>query len=68
MCENSISNSVPQGRLNLAQDASPGLNLKGDPVPEGRLKIGRNAILDNFQPSLRDLIMSHDLPRTSVLG
>jgi hypothetical protein len=37
-------------------------------VPEGRLKIGRHAILDNFQPSLRDLIMFHDLPRTNVLA
>ena len=59
---------VPQGRLNLAQDASPGLDLKGRPVPQGRLKIGRDAILDNLQPSLRDLIMLHDVPRTSVLG
>ncbi len=39
-----------------------------DPVPEGRLKIGRDAILDNLQPSLRDLIMFIDVPRTSVLG
>ena len=51
-------NSVPKGRLNLAQDASPGLDLKGRPVPQGRLKIGRDAILDNLQPSLRDLIIS----------
>jgi hypothetical protein len=48
---------VPQGRLNLAQDASPGLDLNGRPVPQGRLKIGHDAILDNFQPSQRDLIM-----------
>ena len=61
-------NSVPQGRLNLAQDASPGLDLKGRPVPQGRLEIGRDAILDNLQPSLRDLIMFRDVPRTSVLG
>ena len=59
---------VERGRLTLAQDASPGLDLKGRPVPKGRLKIGRDAILDNLQPSLRDLIMSHDVPRTSVLG
>jgi hypothetical protein len=26
-------NSVPQGRLNLAQDASPGLESKDDQVP-----------------------------------
>jgi hypothetical protein len=32
------------------------------------LRIGRNSILDNFQPSLRDLIIFHDVPRTSVLG
>jgi hypothetical protein len=37
-------------------------------VPEGRLKIGRDVILNNLQPSLRDSIMFHDLPRTSVLG
>jgi hypothetical protein len=39
-----------------------------NPVPQGRLKIGRDAILDNLQPSLRDSIMFHDVPRTSVLG
>jgi hypothetical protein len=42
--------------------------LKGRPVPQGRLEIGRDAILDNLQPSLRDSIMFHDVPRTSVLG
>ena len=61
-------NSVPQGRRNLAQDASPGLDLKARPVPQGRLKIGRDAILDTLQLSLRDSIMFHDVPRTSVLG
>jgi hypothetical protein len=61
-------NSVPQGRLNLAQDASPGLDLKGRPVPQGRLEIDRDAILENLQPSLRDLIMFDDVPRTIVLG
>ena len=30
--------------------------------------MGRDAILDNFQPSLRDSIMLHDVPRTGVLG
>ena len=54
VCENSDPNSVPEGRLNLAQDASPGLDLKGRSVPQGRLKMGRDAILDNLQPSLRD--------------
>ena len=56
-CENQdFTNLVPQGRLNLlnlAQDASPGLDLKGRPVPQGRLKIGLDEILDNLQPSLR---------------
>jgi hypothetical protein len=37
-------------------------------VPQGRLEMGRDAILDNLQPSLRDSIMLHDVPRTSVLG
>ena len=63
-----LPDSVPEGRLNLAQDASPGLDSKGRPVPKGRLEIGRDAFLDNLQPSLRDLIMFHDVPRTSVLG
>jgi hypothetical protein len=44
------------------------LDWKGRPVPQGRLKIGRDPILDNLQPSLRDSIMFHDVPRTSVLG
>jgi hypothetical protein len=37
-------------------------------VPQGRLKIGGHVILDNLQPSLRDSIILHDVPRTSVLG
>jgi hypothetical protein len=37
-------------------------------VPQGRLKIGRDAILNNLQPSLRDSIMFNHVPRTSVLG
>ena len=68
VCEPHFQNSVPQGRLNLAQDASPGLDLQGRPIPQGRLKIGRDAIMDSLQPSLRDSIMLHDIPRTSVLG
>jgi len=63
-----ITRLVPQGRLNLAQDASPGLDLQARPVPQGRLEIDRDEILENLQPSLRDLIMFHDVPRTSVLG
>jgi hypothetical protein len=30
--------------------------------------MGRDSILENLQPSLRDSIMLHDAPRTSVLG
>jgi hypothetical protein len=44
------------------------LDFAGRPVPQGRLKIGRDPILDNLQPSLRDSIMFHAVPRTSVLG
>ena len=55
-------NSVPEGRLNLAQDASPGLDLKGRSVPQGRLELGRHAILDILQASFRDLIMVQDVP------
>ena len=40
---------VPQGRLNLAQNASPGWDVKGDSVPQGRLKMSRETILENFQ-------------------
>jgi hypothetical protein len=32
------------------------------------MEIGRDEILENFEPSLRDLIMFHDVPRTNVLG
>jgi hypothetical protein len=39
-----------------------------DPVPQGRLEIDRDVILDDIQPSLRDLIMLIGVPRTSVLG
>jgi hypothetical protein len=49
------NSSVQQGRLNLAQDVSPGLNLKGRPVPKGRLEIRRDVILSILQPSLQDL-------------
>jgi hypothetical protein len=62
------SNSVPEGRLNVAQDVSPGLDLKNDPVPQGRLKMGRDTIRENLQPSLWDSIMFHFEPRTIVLG
>jgi hypothetical protein len=68
VCRNLIFKLSPGGRLNLAQDASPGLDLNGRPVPKGRLKIGLNEVLDNLQPSLRDLIIFHDVPRTRVLG
>jgi hypothetical protein len=36
-------NQVPKGRLNLAQDASPGFILEHDSVPKGRLKLCQNA-------------------------
>jgi hypothetical protein len=49
-----ITSLVPQGRLNLAQDASPGLDMQARPVPQGRLEMGRDEILGNLQPSLRD--------------
>jgi hypothetical protein len=35
------------------------LDSKGRRVPQGRLEIGRRALLDSLQPSLRDLIMFH---------
>jgi ATP-dependent phosphofructokinase / diphosphate-dependent phosphofructokinase len=40
------------------------LDLKERPVPQGRLKIGRDAILENLQPSLRDLIRKSWFSRT----
>jgi hypothetical protein len=38
------------------------VNSISNSIPQGRLKIGRVAILDNFQPSLRDSIMFHVYP------
>ncbi len=55
---------VPKGRLNLAQDASPGLDLNGRPSPAGTAEYGPRRIPP--QPSLRDSIMFLDVPRTSV--
>jgi hypothetical protein len=43
-------NPVPKGRLNLAQDASPGFILEHDPVPQGRLKLCQDA----HKPSSRE--------------
>jgi hypothetical protein len=44
----------PAGTAELSPGRSPGLDLKVRLVPQGRLKIDRNAILDDLQPSLRD--------------
>jgi hypothetical protein len=66
--ENAISKVSPEGTAELSPGRSPGSEQKGRPVPQGRLKTGDNSILDNFQPSLRDSIMLHDVPRTGVLG
>ena len=52
MREPGFTNLVPEGRLNLAQDAVLG-DLQARPVPQGRLEIGRDEILENLQPSLR---------------
>jgi hypothetical protein len=55
-----------------AHTSTPPIGSKSSPfpnsVPQGRLELGRSAILDNLQPSLRDLIMLHYVPRTGVLG
>jgi hypothetical protein len=55
----------PEGTADLSPGRSPGLDLEGRPVPEGRLKFGGGSILDILQPSLRDLVMLHDVPRTA---
>jgi hypothetical protein len=55
----------PAGTAELSPGRSPGLDLQGRQVPQGRLKIGRDAILENLQPSLRDSIMLPDVPRTT---
>ena len=39
-----------------------GVIRKDDPVPQGRLKMGRDTILDSLQPSLRDSITLHVYP------
>ena len=62
------TNLVPQGRLNLAQDASPGYTMKHDQVPQGRLKVVQDGVAAHFQPSLRDWSSFQIQPRTSVLG
>jgi hypothetical protein len=36
--------------------------------PVGTAGIGGDEILESLQPSLRDFIMFHDVPRTNVLG
>jgi hypothetical protein len=41
VCENLVS--VPQGRLNLAQDASPGYIMQHVSVPQGRLNLAQDA-------------------------
>jgi hypothetical protein len=46
--------SVPKGRLNLAQDASPGYFIRNDLVPQGRLEVFQDRAATYFQPSLRD--------------
>jgi hypothetical protein len=62
--ENSISKLSPAGTSEL----SPCMTLvlgrirKDNPVPQGRLKTGRDATLGNLQPSLRDSIMLHVYP------
>jgi hypothetical protein len=68
VCENSISKLSPEGTAELSPGRQSWVAFEGRPVPKGRLKIGLDAILDNLQPSLRDLIMLHDVPRTRVLG
>src|SRR4030088_1286280 len=68
-CPNWPTEGSNLDRCGFAQDASPGLVLKGRLAPQGRrLRIGRYAILDNLPASLRDSIMLHDVPRTGVLG
>ena len=73
-CESSIYESSPAGTAELSpRTLVLGWISKDDPacpglpwVPQGRLKMGRDAIL--LQPSLRDSIMLHAVPRTIVLG
>jgi len=50
-----------KGRIIFAK-----LNVRAEEV--GTAKKGRDTILDNLQPSLRDSIMFHLVPRPSVLG
>jgi hypothetical protein len=49
--------SVPEGRLNLAQDVTPGYTGNIDSVPEGRLKVVQDHVTTCFQPSLRDSVV-----------
>jgi hypothetical protein len=59
----SPTDSVPQGRLSLAQDASPGFDSKRVlGVPQGRLTVTHGCIRGYFQPSLRDWILPKIYP------
>jgi hypothetical protein len=61
-CSNQdFRSSVPQGRLNLAQDASPGSIMRHGRVPQGRLKFVQDCLAAYFQPSLRDWSSQHPL-------
>jgi hypothetical protein len=61
------SGTSPEGTAELRPHAVLGVG-PGKTSPAGTTGIGRDAILDNLQPSLRDSIMFLDVPRTSVLG
>ena len=57
------TNSVPEGRLRIAQDVSPGERFERGPVPQGRLKITQDAILGTHT-SKRIIRNSGQQPRT----
>ena len=67
MRENSgFRNLVPKGRLNLAQDASPGYIKKHDLVPQGRLK--EDCVAAHFSRPCGTGSSFKIQPRTGVLG
>jgi hypothetical protein len=62
-----MTNSVPQGRLKVAQDASPGVAIANEPVPQGRLRISQDMVL-GWLPESRKVHSEVEVPQDCILG
>jgi hypothetical protein len=63
-----ICSLVPQGRLNLAQDASPGYIMKHDRLPQGRLKVVQDCVAAYFSAVPAGLVVLSNPTQDCVLG